>query len=119
MKAYNLVLGRFFEASVCVMLYERRFPATAFLAHVIMLADPVLAFIKAFRLRDSAENLKRAAHSKFDEVVMCKAKTAVWDSVCYEFLSAAGLICQSHFEDLRSGRRLLLISRIFSLHLSG
>ena len=57
----------------------------------VMLCDPVLAFIKAFRLRGSSSNLKLAALSKFDSVVMSKAKKALWDSDCSSLLTAAGL----------------------------
>ena len=60
-----------------------------------MLSDPVLAFIKGFRLRGSLENLKRAALSKFDSVLMSKAKRALWESECSSILSAAGLTFQS------------------------
>ena len=59
-----------------------------------MLCDPVLAFIKAFRLRGSSSNLKLAALSKFDSVVMCKAKKALWDSDCSSLLTVAGLSYQ-------------------------
>ena len=59
-----------------------------------MLSDPVLAFIKGFRLRGSTENLKRAALSKFDDVLMSSAKKALWDSECSAILSAAGLTFQ-------------------------
>ncbi len=44
-----------------------------------MLVDPVLAFIKAYRLRGSIESLKSSALSKFDDVLMCKAKKALWN----------------------------------------
>jgi len=54
-----------------------------------MLIDPVLAFIKAFRLRGSSENLKMAALSKFD-----KAKEALWDSEGSSLLTKAGLCFQ-------------------------
>ena len=61
-----------------------------------MLCDPVLAFIKAFRLRGSADNLKRAALSKFDSVLLCKAKKELWDSVeCKSTLHDAGLSFRS------------------------
>ena len=61
-----------------------------------MLCDPVLAFIKAFRLRGSADNLKRAALSKFDSVLLCKAKKELWDSVeCKSTLYDAGLSFRS------------------------
>ena len=60
----------------------------------VMLCDPVLAFIKAFRLRGSSSNLKLAALSKFDSVVMCKAKKALWDSDCSSLLTVAGLSYQ-------------------------
>ena len=60
----------------------------------VMLRDPVLAFIKAFHLRGSSSNLKLAALSKFDSVVMSKAKKALWDSDCSSLLTAAGLSFQ-------------------------
>ena len=56
-----------------------------------MLCDPVLAFVKAFRLRGSVDSLKRSALSKFDATLMLKAKKALWDSACSEALLAAGL----------------------------
>ena len=59
-----------------------------------MLRDPVLAFIKAYRLRGLSSNLKIAALSKFDSVVMSKAKKAWWESDCSNFLSTAGLSYQ-------------------------
>ena len=59
-----------------------------------MLIDPVLAFIKAYRLRGSTECLKSAATSKFDDVLMCKAKKSLWDAR-EDVLSAAGLAYQS------------------------
>ena len=59
-----------------------------------MLRDPVLAFIKAHRLQGSSSNLKIAALSKFDSVVMSKAKKALWESDCSNFLSTAGLSYQ-------------------------
>ena len=61
-----------------------------------MLTDPVLAFIKGFRLRGSSENLRRAALSKFDCVlIMSKAKRVLWDLECSSIVSAAGLTFQS------------------------
>ena len=59
-----------------------------------MLIDPVLAFIKAYRLHGSTECLKSAATSKFDDVLMCKAKKSLWDAR-EDVLSAAGLAYQS------------------------
>ena len=66
----------------------------AFVTRLYMLIDPVLAFIKAFRLRGSSENLKMAALSKFDSIVMSKAKEALWDSECSSLLTKAGLCFQ-------------------------
>ena len=59
-----------------------------------MLIGPVLAFIKAFCLHGSSENLKMAALSKFDSIVMSKAKEALWDSECLSLLTKAGLCFQ-------------------------
>ena len=59
-----------------------------------MLIDPVLAFIKAYRLLGSTECLKSVATSKFDDVLMCKAKKSLWDAR-EDGLSAAGLVYQS------------------------
>lgn len=56
-----------------------------------MLCDPVLAFIKAYRLRGSAESLKHAALAKFDSALMCKAKKGLWGSECATSLTEAGL----------------------------
>lgn len=60
-----------------------------------MVVDPVLAFVKAFRLRGSTANLKRTALSKFDDGLMSKAKRALWDSACAEALTEAGLAFQA------------------------
>ena len=56
-----------------------------------MLCNPVLAFIKAFRLRGSVDSLKRAALSKFDSVLLCKAKRELWESDCSTILSDTSL----------------------------
>jgi len=59
-----------------------------------MLIDPMLAFIKAFRLRGSSEKPKMAALSKFDSIVMSKAKEALWDSECSSLFTKAALCFQ-------------------------
>ena len=69
----------------------------------VMLCDPVLAFIKAYCLRGSSSNLKLIALSKFDSVVMSKAKKALWDSDSFSLLTAAGLSYQQrHGSEKRS-----------------
>jgi len=68
----------------------------AFVTRLYMLIDPMLAFIKAFRLRGSSENLKLAALSKFDSIAMSKAKEALWDSACSSLLTKVGICFQQH-----------------------
>lgn len=63
---------------------------------MVMLSDPVLAFIKGYHLCGSIENLKRTALLKFDADLLSMAKRLLWDSECSDFLSAAGLNFQSH-----------------------
>lgn len=60
-----------------------------------MLCDPVLAFVKAFRLRGSNDSLKRSALAKFDDELMSKAKRELWESDCSGQLRAAGLPYQA------------------------
>ena len=66
-------------------------PLPLFPALIRMLCNPVLAFIKAFRLRGSIDSLKRAALAKFDSVLLCKAKKELWESDCSTILCDAGL----------------------------
>ena len=59
-----------------------------------MLTNPVLAFIKAFRLcmHDSIDKLKHSALSKFDCMLMVSAQKAIWDcNDVAESLSDAGI----------------------------
>ena len=56
-----------------------------------MLCDPVLAFVKSFRLKGSTDSLRHAALSKFDSVLLGQAIKALWDSDCSGKLSEAGL----------------------------
>ena len=63
-------------------------PRPFFPAQTIMLCNPVLAFIKAFR---SVDTLKRAALAKFDSVPLCKAKKDLWESDYSTTICDAGL----------------------------
>ena len=79
----------------------------AFVTRLYTLIDPVLAFIKAFCLHGSSENLKMAALSKFDSIVMSKAKEALWDSECSSLLTKAGLCFQQHRGSGKEPKQLL------------
>ena len=46
--------------------------------------EPVLAFIKAFRLRGDQNALKHAALSRFSTLVLCSAKKALWEACAAE-----------------------------------
>ncbi len=52
--------------------------------------EPVLAFIKAFRLRGDAATLKQAALSRFSTAMLSDAKRALWE-VCSDALSSLDL----------------------------
>ena len=61
----------------------------------MMIIDPVLAFIKAFRLRGDRESLRLAACSRFDTVMVSAAKKKLWES-CSSDLRESGLTFQLH-----------------------
>lgn len=45
-----------------------------------MLCEPVLAFVKAFRLRGDANALKQAALGRFNSPALANAKKALWEA---------------------------------------
>jgi hypothetical protein len=61
---------------------------------VSLLVDPVLSFIKAFRLRGDVDTLKRFACEKLSGEPVARAKKALWD-FCDSTLQAASLTFQS------------------------
>ena len=69
-----------------------------------MLINPVLAFIKAFRLHGSSEKLKHSTLCKFDSVIMVGAQKVLWERPeVAETLRAAGVTFQArHGSDKRS-----------------
>ena len=52
------------------------------------LIDPVLAFVKAFRLRGDVDSLKRSVGERFSSELVEGAKRSLWDSCC-SFLEGA------------------------------
>ncbi len=59
-----------------------------------MIVDPVLAIIKAYRLRGDMEGLKRASSSRFDSCMTAQAKKVLWEN-CQVDLKATGWVHQS------------------------
>lgn len=55
-----------------------------------MLVDPVLAFIKAFRLRGDSDGLRQSVTERFDTSSLVDAKKRLWDE-CSGDLGSAGL----------------------------
>ena len=54
------------------------------------LDDPVLTFVKAFRLKGDTNSLKRLAYERFSSEFVERAKKALWD-LCGSSLEAASL----------------------------
>ena len=50
------------------------------MAAPLVFCEPVLAFIKAFRLRGDMNALKQAALSRFSIPMLASAKKALWES---------------------------------------
>ncbi len=54
------------------------------------LANPVLAFIKAFRLRGDKQSIVLSATARFDAASLAEAKRVLWEK-CRPALEGAGL----------------------------
>ncbi len=65
-----------------------------------MLTDPVLAFIKAYRLRGDNDGLKGAVADHFDTAAVADAKKKLWD-FCKQDLTSLGLSFQSRRDSER------------------
>ena len=57
-----------------------------------LLVNPVLAYVKAFRLRGDSDSLKHAALGKFAPALLAEAKKILWDKCS---LSSLGLLLTS------------------------
>ena len=52
-----------------------------------MLCEPILAFVKAFRLRGDANALKQAALGRFNSPMLAAAKKTLWDACTVDLSS--------------------------------
>ncbi len=70
-----------------------------------MIVDPILAFIKAYRLKGDNESLKKVISDRFDISALEEAKRKLWGD-CEHALSEEGLVSQrrrsaiKHLEDI-------------------
>ena len=69
-----------------------------------LLINPVLAYVKAFRLRGDSDSLKHAALGKFAPAILAEAKRILWDKCS---LSSLGLPLTSRRTTEKSLRQLL------------
>ena len=80
-----------------------------------MLPNPVLAFIKAFRLHGSIDKLKHSALSKFDAVLIVSAQKALWDCTdVSKSLNDAGISHVRRGSDKRSQAAAILDEPLIS-----